>query len=99
MNVSIKTFDVAMDVNKGIELVISEPTEGKRMGALFVTKNHLIWCDGKTRIETGKKIKWSEFAEIVNAAQKPAAKPPKKTAVKKVAKKVSKKSSSRQGPC
>jgi hypothetical protein len=89
MDVSIKSFEVAMDVkNKGIELAICEPNGGKRLGGLIVTKTHLIWCEGNKRPETGTKIKWTEFAEIVNAAQKPTA---KKTAVKKVVKKVAKK--------
>jgi hypothetical protein len=91
MDVSIKSFDVEMDVkNKGIELEISEPNDGKRLGDLIITKSHLIWCEGKTRRENGKKVKWTEFVEIVNAAQKPSKKNPIK---KKAAKKTSSESS------
>jgi hypothetical protein len=80
MDVSIKSFDVKMDVKKkGVELEIREPHDGDRLGDLIITQAHLIWCEGRTTREHGKKIKWSEFVEIVNGAQKPA----KKTAVKK----------------
>jgi len=91
MDVSIKSFDVEMAVkNKGIELEISEPNDGKRLGDLVITKSHLIWCEGKTRRENGQKIKWTEFVAIVNSIQKPAK--AKKAASKKApsgAKKVS----------
>lgn len=88
MDVSIKSFDVEMDVkNKGIELEICEPNDGKRLGDLVITKSHLIWCEGKKRRENGKKFKWTEFVEIVGAAQKP----PKKTDTKKNAKRNEKK--------
>jgi len=86
MDVSIKSFDVKMDVkNKGIELEISEPNDGNRLGDLIITKAHLIWCKGKTHRAHGKKIKWTEFVEMVNdTAQKPVKKAvSKKTASKK----------------
>lgn len=80
MDVSIKSFDVEMDVkNKGIELEIREPGNGPRLGDLIITKSHLIWCKGKTGRNNGDKIKWSEFVEMVSRRQKPA----KKTAPKK----------------
>ena len=84
MDVSIKSFDVEMDVlNKGVEFGIREPNGGDRLGDLFITKAHLIWCKGKTQRAQGIKIKWTDFVEMVNDAQKPA----KKSAAKKTAKK------------
>jgi len=92
MDVSIKSFDVEMAVkNKGIELEISEPNDGKRLGDLIITKSHLIWCEGKTRRENGQKIKWTEFVSIVSSVQKPAK---AKKAASKKAKKVSAKTAS-----
>jgi len=94
MDVSIKSFDVAMDVkNKGIELEIHEPNNGAKLGNLVVTKANLIWCQGKTQPVNGKKIKWTDFIELVNAVSAPAKKtaakkaPAKKPRAKKVAKK------------
>jgi hypothetical protein len=94
MDVSIKSFDVEMDVkNKGVEFGIREPNGGERLGDLIITRANLIWCDGRERRENGKKIKWADFVAMVNAAQKPAKKAaakktaPKKTASKKAAKK------------
>jgi hypothetical protein len=84
MDVSIKSFDVNMNVKtKGIELEIRKPNDGERLGDLIITKAHLIWCEGRTQRAHGKKIKWDDFVEIVNGAQKPA----KKSAAKKAAKK------------
>ena len=84
MDVSIKSFDVKMDVkNKGIELEIREPGNGQRLGDLIITKSHLIWCKGKTGRQNGNKMTWAEFVEMVSDAQKPA----KKTAPKKAASK------------
>ena len=97
MDVSIKSFDVEMAVkNKGIELEISEPNDGKRLGDLVITKSHLIWCEGKTRRENGQKIKWTEFVEIVNSVQKPAK--AKKAASKKASSKTAIKVSAKTAP-
>jgi len=71
MDVSIKSFDVDMAIkNKGIELEIHEPG-GKMLGDLVVTKTHLIWCPGKTKRENGRKIKWTDFIDLVDSAQQP----------------------------
>jgi hypothetical protein len=61
VNVSIKDFDVAMEVkNNGIEFDVAD-TAGDHIGDLIVTKTKLIWCQGKTGRKNGKKVKWSEF--------------------------------------
>jgi hypothetical protein len=95
MDVSIKSFDVAMDVKtNGVEFGIREPNGGDRLGDLFITKAHLIWCKGKTQRAQGIKIKWTDFVEMVNAVTAPAKKttakksPAKKTRAKRTAKKV-----------
>lgn len=61
MNVSIKDFDVAMEVkNNGIELDVAD-TKGVHIGDLVVTKAKLIWCKGKTSRNNGKEISWADF--------------------------------------
>lgn len=85
MDVSIKSFEVEMDVkNKGIALGVSEPNGGKALGVLVITKTGLIWCDGKTRQENGKKIKWAELVAMVNSTPEAS---PKAAAKKPLAKK------------
>ena len=55
MKVSIKDFDVAMDVkNNGIELEVAD-NEGKHLGDLFVTKTQLIWCKGRRFERTARR--------------------------------------------
>jgi hypothetical protein len=66
MKVSIKDFDVAMDVkNNGIELDISD-NNGTHVGDLIVTKTQLIWCQGRTTRANGKRVTWAEFAAHMN---------------------------------
>lgn len=61
MKVSIKDFDVAMEVkNNGIELDIADP-QGVHIGDLIVTKTRLIWCQGQTRRANGKEVTWGDF--------------------------------------
>ncbi len=56
MDVSIKKFQVAMDLkNKGIELEIQRPNGAGHLGDLVVTKTRLIWCPGKTLPENGRR--------------------------------------------
>lgn len=65
MDVTIKKFDVKMDIkNKGIELDVCD-TNGKHLGDLVITKSRLIWCKGKKGRATGKKIKWQKFIEYM----------------------------------
>lgn len=60
MNVSIKEFNVAMELkNKGVELDVSGP-DG-HIGDLIVTKTQLIWCKGKTGRDNGKKKSWGRL--------------------------------------
>ena len=61
VKVSIKSFDVQMEIkNKGIELDVYS-TDGTFMGDLIVTKSGLTWCQGKRKRENGTKVSWDEF--------------------------------------
>lgn len=67
MKVSIKSFDVAMEVkNKGIELDVYDNDDTFR-GDLIVTKTGLIWCEGRKRRENGVKVSWNEFIGWMNS--------------------------------
>ncbi len=61
MKVSVKDFNVTMEIrNNGIELDITDNND-QHMGDLVITKTKLIWCQGKTRQENGIPIKWEDF--------------------------------------
>ncbi len=61
MKVSIKSFDVEMDVkSKGIEFEVLDP-KGKLLGDCYLTMTGLVWCRGKKAKENGKKISWQDF--------------------------------------
>ncbi len=61
MKVSIKSFDVQMDVkNKGVEFEVYS-TDDAFLGDCIVTKTGLIWCKGKTSRENGVQVSWQEF--------------------------------------
>ena len=61
MKVSIKSFDVEMNVkSKGIEFEVRDP-KGKRLGDCYLTMTGLVWCKGKTAKENGKRISWQDF--------------------------------------
>ena len=65
MKVSIKNFDVAMEIkNNGIELDVYDNTG--HLGDLVVTKAKLVWCEGKTSVKKGKAIKWEDFIKYMN---------------------------------
>ncbi len=67
MKVSIKKFDVQMEVkNKGIELEIAD-TNGKQQGDLIITKTKVIWCKGRTSSEKGIAIKWDDFITMMES--------------------------------
>lgn len=65
MKVTIKSFDVAMELkNKGVELEIRD-NDGKFLGDLVVTKTRLVWCKGKTSRDKGKKMPIKKFIEMM----------------------------------
>lgn len=61
MQVSIKDFDVKMELkNNGIELEVREPN-GDHLGDLVITKTQLIWCRGRTTRAGGTSAPWARF--------------------------------------
>lgn len=66
MKVSIKTFDVKMEIkNNGIEFAVSDP-KGAFQGDFILTKTKLIWCQGKIAKKNGKSVSWKEFISWMN---------------------------------
>ena len=66
MKVNIKRFNVEMEVkNSGIEFEIRSPNGNEHLGDVVLNKSGLIWCKGKTHPKNGKKIKWTEFIDMV----------------------------------
>lgn len=67
MPVSIKSFDVEMNIkNKGVELDVYD-NDGKFRGDLIVSKAGLIWCEGRTQRKNGVKVSWHEFITWMNS--------------------------------
>lgn len=67
MKVSIKTFDVDMEVKRnGIEFAVYN-NSGEFRGDMFITQSGLIWCEGRTRREGGVKVSWDEFIDWMNS--------------------------------
>ncbi len=65
MKVSIKSFEIKMDVKtKGIEFEVYD-NKKNFLGDLIVTQRYLIWCKGKTSRENGKKIEWKNFIKMM----------------------------------
>ena len=65
MKVSIKSFDVQMDVkNNGIEFQIYDNDENF-LGDCIVSKTGLTWCKGKTARENGVKMGWAKFIDMM----------------------------------
>ena len=64
MNISIKDFDVEMEIkNKGIELDVYNGKD--YLADLVITKTQLIWCKGKTSRKNGVSVKWNDFIEYM----------------------------------
>jgi hypothetical protein len=63
MNVTIKSFDVGMDVKtKGIEFQVHSTDGTDHLGDLILTKTGLIWCKGKIPRKNGIKVTWEAFS-------------------------------------
>lgn len=64
MKVSIKSFDVDMEVKtRGITFQVSD-NNGKHQGNLVLTKTRLIWCQGKKPLKTGTRVSWDDFRNL-----------------------------------
>ncbi len=67
MNVSIKDFNVAMELkNNGMELDVYD-NNGNHLGDLVITKTRLVWCKGKTSVKNGIPISWTDFIAYMEA--------------------------------
>jgi len=67
MKVSIKDFNINMQIkNRGIELEV-RTTSGDHLGDLVVSKTKLIWCPGKTTRKNGYAISWDDFIAHMEA--------------------------------
>ena len=68
MKVSIKSFDVIMEIkNKGVEFEIRNP-KGRHLGDCVVNRKGLIWCEGKTSPANGKQVNWDKFIKWIKQA-------------------------------
>jgi hypothetical protein len=66
VKVTIKQFDVDMDLkNNGIEFEVRD-NQDNFLGDLIITKAKLIWCEGRTQRRRGKVISLEEFREYMN---------------------------------
>ena len=67
MKVSIKTFDVEMDVKtNGIEFEVPDNDDNFR-GDCYLTRTGMIWCEGRVRRENGVRITWDQFMAWMNS--------------------------------
>lgn len=63
MKVYVKNMDVGMELkNNGIEFEVRN-TNDAFLGDCIVNRRGLIWCQGKTPREKGKKVSWDEFIQ------------------------------------
>jgi hypothetical protein len=64
VKVTIKSFDVQMEVkNKGIEFEVRSPN-GEHLGDVVLTKTGLVWCKGKTDPKNGRRVSWEKFIDF-----------------------------------
>jgi hypothetical protein len=71
MKVSIKSFDVSMEVKQsGIELEVRSPDGSEHRGDCYVTMTGLVWCQGRTSKANGVKIKWADLMTICESKEK-----------------------------
>ncbi len=70
MKVSIKSFDVNMEVkSSGIELQVRSPDGKEFLGDCYVTMTGLIWCKGRTAKKNGVNISWKGFIELMSSPE------------------------------
>jgi len=67
MKVSIKSFDVNMEVkSSGIEFEVRSP-DGEFLGDCYLTMTGLIWCKGKIAKNNGVRISWKDFITLMSS--------------------------------
>ena len=66
MDVTIKEFNVDMEVKtRGVEFEVRDNT-GEHLADLILTSTRLIWCNGRTRRDNGIGIDWEDFIDLMN---------------------------------
>lgn len=71
MKISIKSFDVQMEVKQNdVELEVRSPNGSEFLGDCFVTNTGLVWCPGRTNRQKGTKIRWRDLMEIAASDEK-----------------------------
>ncbi len=69
MKVSIKSFDVSMDLkNKGVEFEVYG-NDGKFLGDVILTRTGVVWCKGRTHRQNGIKYGWADFIKRMEAGE------------------------------
>lgn len=87
MKVTIKKFDVDMQLKyKGMELGIFDKDE-KQIGDVVVTQSGLTWCKGRKTPAKGDKLTWKVLIDLIeaHAAKAAPAKKPKRAKTAAVA--------------
>ena len=70
MKVGIKDLAVNMEVkNKGVEFEVYG-NDDKFLGDFVVSKARLVWCPGKTNVDNGHNVNWSDFIEFMKTRPK-----------------------------
>ena len=70
MKVTIKSFDVAMEVKQsGVELQVNSPDGASHHGDCYVTMSGLVWCKGRTKKLNGVKISWDQLMQICESKE------------------------------
>jgi len=65
MKVTIKSFDVAMEVKQsGVELQVNSPDGSLHHGDCYVTMSGLVWCKGRIKKANGVRISWDHLMQI-----------------------------------
>ena len=65
MQVTIKSFDVKMELkNNGVELAIHD-NQGNLKGDLILTRSKIIWCKGKQTRRNGNSISLDRFIKMM----------------------------------
>ena len=68
MKVSIKSFDVKMEIKtNGVELAVRD-NKDNFLGDCIITKTGLIWCQGRTQRQNGRLVKWRDFIGWIESA-------------------------------
>ena len=67
MKVSVKDFQVSMELgNNGVELDVYD-NQGNHRGDLRIGKATIEWCAGRVRTGNGKKKNWDELIAFFNS--------------------------------